>query len=173
MIDYLKSNNILSAQQYGFRRNRSTEDQLLLTYNDVVSWYDDDNIVDVLLLDLSKVFDVVHHLILMQMLQTIGVTGRLLEWINGFLSDRVMKVCVGESSSHEVYVTSGVPQGSVLGPILFLVYVNDITQDIQCSYKAFADDYKLYMKFPRKDKPAAAVTIPNLQRALDRVDLVS
>ena len=173
LMDYLESNNILSAQQHGFRQNRCTEDQLLLTYNDVISWYDDDNIVDALLLDFSKAFDVVHHLILMHMLQALGVVGSLLEWINAFLSNRVMKVCVGESSSNEIAVTSGVPQGSVLGPLLFLVYVNHITQDIQCPYKAFADDYKLYLKTPRKGKSTAPSGLPGLQRALNRVEEVS
>ena len=170
LMEYLE--NVLSPDQYGFRKGRSTEDQLLLTYDDISSWFDEGLIADLLLLDYSKAFDVVHHVILLSMLQAIGVSGQLLEWISAFLSNRMMQVCVGGVVGDEVPVTSGVPQGSVLGPILFLVYVNHVAEGLQCEHKAFADDYKLYFKFSKKHgSPANGVLL--LQQALDRVDLVS
>jgi hypothetical protein len=173
LVDYLEYNNILSCHQFGFRKGRSTEDQLLLTYSDVCCWVDEGSIVDVVLLDFSKAFDVVHHAVLLSKLRALGVQGKLLDWIGAFLSNRVMAVCVDGVTSGNVEVTSGVPQGSVLGPILFLVYINFVSHGLSCCHKAFADDYKLYLKFSRKDKESAMVSITSLQRSLDRVDLVS
>ena len=164
---YLESNKILSSHQFGFRQNRSTDDQLLLTYNDVTEWFDAGFTVVMLLLDFSKAFYVIHHGVLLGMLRAIGVFGRLLD--KAFLSARLMRVCVGGAVSDSVAVTSGVPQGSVLGPLLFLVYVNHITKSLQCSYKAFADDYKLYLKTPKHDQ----FTASTLQQDLDEIDAVS
>jgi len=173
LMDYLEANGILSPEQYGFRRGRSTEDQLLLTYDDISLWYDEGFVVDNLLLDFSKAFDVVHHATLLLMLQAIGVVGSLLEWIEAFLSNRVMRVCTGGAVSNELAVVSGVPQGSVLGPVLFLVYINHVCQGLLCSYKAFADDYKLYLRFPRKDSKLAISGVMALQQGLDKIDEVS
>ena len=173
LMGYLETNNILSPEQYGFRRSRSTEDQLLLTYNELSMWFDEGLVVDLALLDYSKAFDVVHHLILLLMLQSLGVSGRLLEWIAAFLSNRVMRVCVDGATSDQVPVTSGVPQGSVLGPILFLVYINHVSSGLQCGYKAFADDYKLYVKYSLKQEKCVLNGASSLQRSLDRIDLVS
>ena len=170
--DFLEDNGLLSQCQYGFRKNRSTEDQLLLTYNDVVSWMDMGYVVDVLLLDFSSAFDVVNHVVLMCMLRSIGLGDRLLEWIHAFLSNRSMSVCVERAQSRPVEVTSGVPQGSVIGPLLFLIYVNHISAELTCHYKAFADDYKLYLHFSRKGKAAYQGT-SLLQRNLNNIDQVA
>lgn len=173
LADYLEENDILSSHQYGFRRNRSTEDQLLLTYDDVGRWMDGGDVVDVILLDFSKAFDVVNHSVLLSMLQSLGVGGRLLTWIFAFLSGRMMSVCVDGCHSRPVEVTSGVPQGSVLGPLLFLVYINYVANDLSCSYKAFADDFKLYLKYPRTNSSQVFCGIRSLQNDLNVVDSVA
>ena len=97
-----------------------------------------------MLFDYSKAFDVVCHNVLLEKLQLIGIDDQLLAWIYSFLSDRVMQVSVHGhmSSTRDVY--SGVPQGSVLGPLLFLVYINSIGSKLSCTYKIFADDLKLF-----------------------------
>ena len=100
--------------------------------------------IDVIYLDYSKAFDSVPHLRLISKLQAYGIRGNLLKWIKNFLIGRQQKVILNGSSSQWTEVTSGVPQGSVLGPLLFILYVNDITDGVQSSLEMFADDSKLY-----------------------------
>lgn len=141
---YLDDHSILSDHQFGFRSGRSTIDQLLLVYEDVSKYVDDGRSVDVVLFDYSKAFDVVNHEILLTKLHHVGINGQILAWISSFLSHRSMHVCVmGQRSGHRA-VLSGVPQGSVLGPLLFLIYVNHIASRLSCKYKIFADDLKIY-----------------------------
>ena len=131
---------------FGFRSGRSTTDQLLLVYNDISKWVDDGNVVDLILFDFSKAFDVVSHSILLAKLHGLGVNRDLILWIEHFLTNRYMAVTVKGKLSANRSVESGVPQGSVLGPILFLIFVNCIASRVSCSYKIFADDLKIYMK---------------------------
>ena len=100
--------------------------------------------VDVIYLDYSKAFDSVPHLRLISKLQSYGINGNLLTWIKNFLIGRQQRVVLNGSSSRWVNVTSGVPQGSVLGLLLFILYVNDITDGLQSTLEMFADDSKLY-----------------------------
>ena len=116
--------------QFGFRPGRSTEDQLLLTYNDISYAIDQGNIVDLILFDFSKAFDTVCHDILLDKLRKLGITGKLLSWIREFLKSRVMNVVVDRQPSRSCEVVSGVPQGSVFGPLLFLLYINFLTHNI-------------------------------------------
>ena len=102
------------------------------------------NSVDVVYLDLRKAFDCVPHRRLLSKLQSYGITGKLLDWIENFLIDRKQRVYVRGSSSDWVNVTSGVPQGSVLGPTLFIIFVNDMPNVINSILLMFADDTKLY-----------------------------
>ena len=123
----------------------------------------------VILFDFCKAFDVVCHNILLSKLCAIGVDGNLLHWISSFLKNRVMKVCVKGSLSQSKDVLSGVPQGSVLGPLLFLVYVNNIADQLSTDYKIFADDLKLYacvgFRFSGNTPPPSLVT--EVQRDID------
>ena len=143
---YLDDQDILSEHQFGFRAGRSTMDQLLLVYDEITKWVDDGSIVDLILFDFSKAFDVVSHPILLAKLSCLGVEARLLSWIEDFLVNRTMRVSVKGTVSSSRLVRSGVPQGSVLGPILFLVFINHIASGLTCQYKIFADDLKIYMR---------------------------
>ena len=95
-------------------------------------------------LDLSKAFDVVNHQLLLTKLSELGFSRKVLGWIEVFLVGRKMCVSVGMGNSQPRPVLSGVPQGSVLGPLLFLVYVNNLTERLTSKWYAFADDFKLY-----------------------------
>ena len=100
---------------------------------------------DLILLDFSKAFDKVNHLILLYKLQLHGVQGKTLWWIESFLIGRTQCVVLDCDSSTELLVSSGVPQGSVLGPILFLLYINDLPDNIQSNVRLFADDTAVYL----------------------------
>ena len=132
-------------------RHHSTTDNLLTTYNIVSQMLDQGKVIDLVFFDFSKAFDSVVHSILLDKLFSIGVRGILLEWIRGFLSNRSMRVKVAGALSKSISVTSGVPQGSVLGPLLFIIYVNFVVSDINCYYKVFADDVKLYLVLDREN----------------------
>lgn len=151
LSEYLETKGLLSTEQFGFRSGRSTMDQLLLVYSEVSKWSDEGNVVDVVLFDYSKAFDVVCHELIIAKLQCLGIQGSVLQWVHSFLSDRVMRVSVKGRSSQPRKVLSGVPQGSVLGPLLFLIYINHIASDLSCHYKIFADDLKVYACTRRTD----------------------
>ena len=146
---FLELNSLLAANQFGFRRGRGTEDQLLIMYDQVVKEVVGGNMVDVVYLDFSKAFDLVSHRILIEKLRLLGFDEQLIVWIRAFLVNRSMAVRVNGKVSEEVPVGSGVPQGSVLGPLLFLVYVNHIARDVVGQWTAFADDFKLSMAYSR------------------------
>ena len=140
---YLESNQLLSPHQYGFRTGRSTMDQLLLFYNTVSLNTDRGLVTDVILFDFSKAFDVVCHTLLLTKLSLIGINGCMLQWISSFLTDRTMRVCIKGSFSQPRQVLSGVPQDSVLGPLLFLIYINNVASQLHSTYAIFADDLKM------------------------------
>ena len=152
LYEYLESNHILSDHQFGFRAGRSTMDQLLLTYDDISLWLDGGRVVDLILFDFSKAFDVVSHSILLAKLVLLGVDRQLSILIESFLITRTMSVSIKGQHSSPRRVTSGVPQGSVLGPSLFLILVNHIRSKLSCRYKIFADDLKMYMKICHDDE---------------------
>ena len=116
---------------------------MLLVYSEVAKWMDEGKVVDMAYLDFSKAFDVVSHLLLLDKLQLLGFDPIVISWIKSFLIGRTMSVSVSGASSLSMPVTSGVPQGSVLGPLLFLIYVNFITVAVAGCWVAFADDFKL------------------------------
>ena len=141
---HLSSNNLFSASQHGFRPGRSCDTQLLEVLDDWTRHIENGQPVDSVYLDFRKAFDAVPHSRLLSKLRGYGVNGKLLTWIRSFLTDREQRVVVDGSSSGWVPVASGVPQGSVLGPILFLVYINDLPDVVQAQTKIFADDTKIY-----------------------------
>ena len=121
----------------------SCKSQVITVCQDIADSLDNGDRMDVIIIDFSKAFDLVPHGRLLTKIANSGVDPRVLVWIREFLLGRTQRVRVGGHLSEEVRVTSGVPQGSVLGPVLFLAYVNDISRNIESTIKLFADDCNL------------------------------
>ena len=136
----------ISPYQFGFRKNHSTLQQLLLFLKDIFNTFQEkDKYTDAIYLDFSKAFDSVPHNELLAKLRHIGITGKLWLWFKSYLSSRLQNVTLNHHSSELLPVSSGVPQGSILGPLLFIVYVNDIrSNEMLTKLLIFADDTKLY-----------------------------
>ena len=173
LYEYCESNSLFNKCQFGFRRGHTVEDQLLLTYNQVAEWYDIGFTVDVVLFDFSKAFDVVSHELLLEKLRLLGIGGRLLSWIGDFLTARTMRVAVSGSCSCEVSVESGVPQGSVLGPLLFVLYVNYLPNYVLSKCKFFADDLKIYLPIRLCDTSNTSQDITLCQNDINSIVEVS
>jgi hypothetical protein len=146
MLFYLRSNNIITRQQHGFLARRSTTSNLLDCLNDWTLAVNNKHSVTVAYIDYSKAFDVVCYNKLLFKLEHYGITGDLLRWIGGFITGRTQRTKVGSAVSDEVQLTSGVVQGSCIGPLLFVLYINDVVQIIgdSCRRKIYADDLKIY-----------------------------
>ena len=144
LVKHLEDNNILPDSQHGFRKNRSCLTQLIEHVDSVLKALNDSSEVDVIYLDYSKAFDKVDHQILLAKMKQYGINGQIYNWIECFLRNRKQTVVVdGEKSAfHEV--ESGVPQGTVLGPVFFIIYVIDLVLKVKSSKMlTFADDTKL------------------------------
>ena len=171
LTDYLEQNDLLTDNQFGFRRSRSTVEQLLLTYEEISKGMDNGYLVDMVFFDFQKAFDLVNHIILIEKLRSIGIEDPLLGWIADFLYQRKMTVSVHGNNSDSHDVTSGVAQGSVIGPLLFIIFINYVCSTIDCQFKMFADDLKLYIclfvKTPEEALDAIALYQANIQKFID------
>ena len=143
MMHYLE-NHLLSSAQFGFLRKKCTTLQLLDCLNFMTEHIDSGVPIDVVLLDLQKAFDSVVHSKLLAKLRAYGIAGHVLTWITSFLTNRQQRVKVNSSFSQWSAVLSGVPQGSILDPLLFILYINDAPDSIGSGFvRLFADDTKL------------------------------
>ena len=137
---FLDDNNLITDAQYGLRRGSSTLDQLLDVYDLVMKKMDEKMFTKLLFLDVSKAFDKVWHRGLLHKMEHLGIKNQLLKFFKDYLSDRQQRVALKGVLSPWITIKAGVPQGSILGPILFLIYTNDMPEEIQCLIKVFADD---------------------------------
>lgn len=144
IVNFLESNQLLNPKQHGFRAGRSCSSQLLQHFDTITRLLENGMNVDVVYLDFSKAFDKLDFSITLQKLHDIGITGKLHCWIKSFLTEREQCVVIQGCHSAWVPVISGVPQGSVIGPLLFIIMLNDIDSGILTSYvSSFADDTRV------------------------------
>ena len=164
LVEFLEGNGIFPESQHGFRKTRSCLTQLLEHVDFVLKSMNDGHEVDVIYLDYSKAFDKVDHRILLAKLKYYGITGKVYNWIEAFLSNRFQAVVVDGKKSSFQSVDSGVPQGTVLGPVLFILYVIDMVLTLRSSKAlSFADDTKLLHQI------VTLLSRDLLQEDLDRV----
>ena len=161
LVKHFNNHNILYELQHGFREKRSCETQLIMLIHELLQNMQKGKQTDLILLDFSKALDKVSHEKLIHKLHNYGVKGNTLSWIKSFLNNRTQTVVIDGKQSRTAPVTSGVPQGSVLGPILFLAYINDLPDNITSQVRIFADDTVVYAAISRMDDSLA------LQRDLD------
>ena len=150
LMKQLESEKILYEWQHGFRSKRSTETQLLTLVHELSDNLDHKKQVDIAVLDFSKAFKVSHKHLAIK-LAYYGIRSSTLAWINSFLTNRTQQVVLEGIASGTVDVTSGVPQGSVFGPILFLIFINDLPQSLTSKVRFFADDAILYIEVASAD----------------------
>ena len=141
---HLDEHKLLSDRQHAFRKKHSCETQLITVIDDWAKILDKGGQVDTFILDFEKAFDTPPHELLKCKLYGYGIGGKTLKWIDSFLCDRQQRVTVNGVKSDWAPVLSGVPQGTVLGPLLFSLYINDITEDIDSELRLFADDCVCY-----------------------------
>ena len=143
MYNYFHINSLLFQNQSGFLPGHSTVYQLIDIYNQICKAFDNKESTCIIFCDISKAFDRVWHKGLIFKLKQYGILGKLISWLNNYLYNRSQKVFVSSSFSNTTTLLGGVPQGSVLGPLLFLIYVNDIAESLLSVTRLFADDSSL------------------------------
>ena len=144
IMNHFDCYSVLTDRQHGFRSKHSTESQLIITTQDLAQSLNKKLQVDMIILDFSKAFDTVPHNRLLNKLDRYGIRNKTHTWISNFLKYRKQRVVIGGEHSTWTQVMSGVPQGTVLGPLLFLTYINDLPNNINSSIRLFADDCVLY-----------------------------
>ena len=145
LFNFFRENMKLSIHQSGFMPGDSTVNQLVYLYDYFSNALDKKKDVHIVFCDITKAFDRVWHKGLIYKLKENGVEGNLLSWLENYLQDRKQRVTLGGQHSSWCNIKAGVPQGSVLGPLMFIVYINDIVDNIKGNIKLFADDTALYI----------------------------
>lgn len=160
LMAFLDSNDLLTDHQFGFRPSRSVGDLLSICLDDWTAAVEAGSLVDVVLFDLKSALDKVNHTRLLCKLKRSGIDGYLLHWLERFIRGRTCQACVGSSTSQVFHPQSGVAQGSVLAPLLFLISISDTAEYIPDSVKlyAYADDIRVYRRV-RKGSPDPCSTI--------------
>ena len=151
IINHVKANLLATKRQHGFTKGKSTTTNLIEVLNVWSEALMHGIPVDVLFLDFLKAFDTVPHVRLIHQLKSFGITSKACGWIEAFLKNRLQKVRVNGEESEWAEVLSGIPQGSILGPILFSLFINDLPDGIRSLISLFADDTKIHQPLVSDD----------------------
>ena len=146
IVDHLEKCGLFSDFQYGFRSSRSTADLLTVVSDRIARAFNRTGATQAVTLDIFKAFDRIWHAGLLHKLKSYGISGQIFGLISSFLSNRRLRVVLDGKSSQKYPVNAGVPQGSIHGPTLFLLYINDLPDDVICDIAIYADDTTLYSK---------------------------
>ena len=160
--EYFNQNALLEPLQSAYRKLHSTETALLSVHNSITRSLDSGNVVLLVLLDLSAAFDTIDHSILLQRLSNLGIKGVALQWIRSYLTGRFQSVSVKGSTSSSKLLNFGVPQGSVLGPLLFSIYISplgNLIRHLNLNFHQYADDNQLYLSFTKSNTASAISSI--------------
>lgn len=163
IVNFLEYNKQMDANQHGSRANRSTLSQLQEHYEEIVRILEDGDNCDSIYLDFLKAFDKCDHGILLHKLKKLGIIGKLGVWIHCFLTNRKQIVMINGVKSTSSILISGVPQGSVLGPILFLIYISDLGEEVEAMLKIYVDDSKI------KERIKTNKDVERLQKELEKL----
>ena len=147
LSSFLNKYDLINCQQFGFRRGRSTSDAMLNFTDAIYDTFNESKFCISVLLDFSKAFDTVNHEILLRKLYLLGIRSTSLQWFKSYLHDRKQYVCINSSCSPTLSINTGVPQGSILGPLLFILYINDMCKSSsELSFVHFADDTTVFRR---------------------------
>ena len=163
LVNFLELFNKLDPRQHGSRAHISTLSQLLQYQDDILKALENDKNMDSVYLDFAKAYDKVDHGILLHKLKRIGISGRIGRWIMNFLTEREQEVMVKGRKSSKFLLISGVPQGSVLGPLLFLIFIGEIYEGVSAIILVYVDDSKVHQVVQNEDD------VEKLQASLDQI----
>ena len=144
VFSFFQENGIITKLQAAYTTNSCTEYQLLEIYDKIITSLDKGKMVRFVFCDISKAFDRVWHKGLLHKLERAGICGSLHKWFESYLTDRSQQVCIKGVKSDPLFINAGVPQGSILGPLLFILYINDITEEVTIPIRLYADDSTMF-----------------------------
>ena len=150
IMEHMENNNLFSNKQFGFLNGRSTVLQLLTVLDKWTKIIDEGGTIDCVYFDFKKAFDKVPHQRLIHKAEQYGIKGDIINWIKSFLDSRTQQVVINGELSEPKNVTSGIPQGSVLGPLLFVIFINDLPDQVKSDMFLFADDTKIFRRISTK-----------------------
>ena len=166
LMNFLEENKLLSTRQFGFRPQMSTDLAATLLLDDIRKSVDKGQLVGALFVDLSRAFDTISHSNLLTKLPTYGIDGKELTWFEDYLFNRSAQVSYNDVLSEVHQLKSGVPQGSILGPLLFVLFFNDITDVIETNIVKYADDTVIY--WADKDVTNLSKILTNEMKKLEK-----